>query len=256
MSLFNLFKKNRKVKEDLSNSPKKVDEKIDSSKKTVENKNTEKKASKPKNQDLKPTKKDVKEKVSTEKKITVTSGSFIDQRDGKEYKTVKIGKQTWFAENLAFKVQPDYSKQKYGSVTYNNDEALGKVYGQLYDVDEAIEACPSGWHLPSENDWDTLIDYLGGDKIAGGKLKEKGFEHWESPNEGATNESGFTALPGGSRGNSNFMELGTTGKWWSKSEVTGNSNYIWSYKIYSSSSEVSKQNVHWSAKFSVRCIKG
>ncbi len=82
--------------------------------------------------------------------------------------------------------------------------------------------CPAGWHLPGQAEWEQLIDYLGGDSIAGGKLKETGTTHWESPNTGATNESGFTALPGGEFSNygvSEFMFEGHDGLWWSAARI-------------------------------------
>ncbi len=119
----------------------------------------------------------------------VNYGSFIDPRDGNIYRTVQIGNQIWMAENFNFKTP--------SSLSYYNDELNSKKYGRLYTWNDAMEICPSGWHLPTPSDWDVLIKYLGGSAVAGGKLKEAGFEHWSSPNEGATNETGFTALPAG-----------------------------------------------------------
>lgn len=119
------------------------------------------------------------------------AGTFTDPRDGKTYKTVTIGTQRWFAENLAFKP----SSGNYW-MPANNPDSLAK-YGYLYDWETAKNACPSsgGWHLPTADEFMVLISYLGGDKEAGGKLKAT--TGWADPNAGATNESGFTALPGG-----------------------------------------------------------
>src|SRR5574344_426899 len=151
--------------------------------------------------------------------------TFTDSRDGKVYKTVTIGEQVWLAENLAYLPsvidpptgsedagnEPDRYSYLYGYA--DMDVAAAKAtenyqtYGVLYNWTSALTACPSGWHLPSDAEWKQLEMYLGvtqeeADETwwrgtdEGGKLKEVGTFHWESPNEGATNESGFTALPG------------------------------------------------------------
>ncbi len=124
--------------------------------------------------------------------------------DGKVYKIVKIGKQIWMAENLAYKTGT-------GSKAYNSNQRNVSVYGEEYSWESAIKACPSGWHLPTDDEWYTLIVYLGGRDVAGGKLKSTSI--WTRPNTGATNSSGFTALPIFRQG-----EYGTTideyGIWW------------------------------------------
>jgi uncharacterized protein (TIGR02145 family) len=117
-----------------------------------------------------------------------TTGTFIDPRDGKTYKIVKIGNQWWFAENFAY--------DSPNSVYYDNDPSNAE-YGRLYSWDDAKNYAPSGWHLPSLSEIDELVNFLGGKEIAGGKLKEEGTEHWNSPNIGATNESGFSARGSG-----------------------------------------------------------
>ena len=100
------------------------------------------------------------------------------------------------------------------------------TYGVLYNLNAALAACPAGWHLPSDAEWTELSDYLGGESVAGGKLKESGTTHWYGPNTGATNESGFTALPGGYRDNRGGFELvGHNGFWWSATE--GRIGYLW-----------------------------
>lgn len=140
------------------------------------------------------------------------TSSFTDPRDGKVYKIVTIGTQTWFAENLNYDTA--------GATYYNDDPALGAVYGRLYNWEYSQAVCPPGWHLPSYNEWNTFIDFLGSD--LGGKLKEPGFEHWSSKNTDATNESGFTALPGGAW---MFREYGVPAEYFGLHEAA----CFWSY---------------------------
>jgi uncharacterized protein (TIGR02145 family) len=98
------------------------------------------------------------------------AGTFKDSRDGKTYKTVKIGTQTWMANNLAFKASS-------GCCAYDNNKSNAAIYGYLYSWETAKNVCPTGWHLPSMAEWTTLIDYEGGE-TAGNKLKEAGSKHW------------------------------------------------------------------------------
>lgn len=159
-----------------------------------------------------------------------TSGfsTFTDPRDGNVYKTIQIGNQIWMAENL--KYLPSVVGYETGSVTYpyyyvygyngtNISDAKATenyaTYGVLYNWSAVMGGamnsnnnpsgvrgvCPEGWHVPSEAEWTELTDFLGGEVVAGGKLKETGTEHWKTPNKGATNETGFTALAGGMRSN-------------------------------------------------------
>lgn len=145
--------------------------------------------------------------------VAQVAGTFKDPRDGKVYKTVKIGNQTWMAENLAYKAGS-------GCWAYNNDQGNVATYGYLYNWETAKQVCPTGWHLPSDAEWKQLTTYLGGKDVAGGKLKEAGTAHWESPNEGATNESGFTAIPAGTRkSGGTFGSIGSSGYWWGSSEI-------------------------------------
>jgi uncharacterized protein (TIGR02145 family) len=105
---------------------------------------------------------------------------------------------------------------------YNNDPAMGVIYGKLYNwyaVNDPRGLAPTGWHVPSDAKWTTLSTCLGGAAVAGGAMKETGTTHWTSPNTGATNSSGFTALPGGYRyGNGTFSDVGNYGFWWSSTE--------------------------------------
>lgn len=138
------------------------------------------------------------------------SKPIYDDRDGQKYNLVTIGDQTWMQENLNF-----YTAK--GSFFYNNDSIrYAETYGRLYVWETAMEVCPQGWQLPSENDWYELEKNLGGVEIAGGKMKQKGYEFWAYPNEGATNESRFTALPAGYKNTNNrYSALGKYASFWS-----------------------------------------
>jgi len=134
-------------------------------------------------------------------------GTFTDSRDKKTYKTVKIGEQTWMAENLNYGAKD--------SECYGNKPANCTKYGRLYDWDEAMKVCPSGWHLPSKSEWEVLIEAVGGEKVAGKKLKAK--SGWEKKGNG-TDDYGFSALPGGGRFfHGEYSGLGYSGLWWSSS---------------------------------------
>ena len=175
-------------------------------------------------------------------------GTFTDARDGKVYKTVKIGTQTWMAENLAYKANN-------GCWAYNNNvENNAKKYGYLYNWEMAKNVCPSGWHLPTDAEWTTLTDYLGGDSIAGGKLKETGTTHWKYPNFDATNVSGFTALPGDHR-NSNgiFGGIKEYGHWWSSTKY--DTDDVWYRYIFHYYCSVIRDHGGKKEAISVRCIK-
>lgn len=138
------------------------------------------------------------------------TSSFEDSRDGKKYKTVKIGEQIWMAQNLDYHGEKD----NFG-ICYENKSENCKKYGRLYDWSEAAEACPEGWFLPREEEWRILMDFVGGKNIAGDKLKAK--SGWGDSDKG-TNEYGFSALPGG-LGNSrnNFTYVNSVASWWSSS---------------------------------------
>ena len=206
---------------------------------------------------------------------------FIDIRDSIVYKTVKIGNQCWMAENLAYlpKVSrsmsgssdsPYYYVYGYEGTSVSAAKATENysTYGVLYNWSAALEACPAGWHLPSDDEWKELEMFLGMSQSEadeggirgtdeGGKLKETGYEHWDTPNEGATNESGFTALPGGCRWyDGNFRYIGELGMWWTYPE---NPDYICRggcmrecvYNIR----KVVRSNLDKKTGLSVRCIR-
>ena len=171
---------------------------------------------------------EVRQKLEELKKEqNLLENGFTDTRDGHHYNVVKIGDQIWMAENLEIGKMINFGSEETDNgviekYCYNNDPKNCEIYGGLYYEDEMMNytydntskhfgskfkegaqgICPNGWHIPSKSEWDYLIKYLGGRDIAGGKLKEAGYRHWSLPNTGATNESGFTALPGGG----SFME--------------------------------------------------
>jgi uncharacterized protein (TIGR02145 family) len=151
--------------------------------------------------------------------------------EGNTYQTVMIGTQLWMAENLKSTKYNDgtgiplvknsdwYTLTTPAYCWYNNDyKSFGKIYGALYNgyAVETGKLCPTGWHVPAEDDWIKLSNYLGGEQAAGGKLKKTGTSHWKNPNAGASNSTGFTALPGGARWMiGRFDLLGRRGYWWS-----------------------------------------
>ena len=206
-------------------------------------------------------------------------GTFTDTRDNRIYNTVKIGNQIWMAENL--KYLPNVTGPETESLTiplcyvygyYGTDvnEAMATynytTYGVLYNWPAAMNGeasstanpsgvqgiCPEGWHLPSDAEWTQLADYLGGETVAGGKLKEIDTTHWNSPNTGATNESGFTALPGGYRDiDGVFINVGGVGFWWSSTKGTTD-NAFWR-RI--SGRNVFRGGYRKDMGCSVRCVK-
>ena len=176
-----------------------------------------------------------------------SSGStFTDPRDGKVYKTVKIGNQIWMAENLA------YAPSSGNYWAYDNDNSNVETYGYLYDWETACDVCPDGWHLPTDAEWTELTDYLG--ENAGGKLKATGTGLWYDPNTGATNETGFTALPGGYRSyDGTFDDVGYNGYWWSATEYSA--TVAWNRVMVSSYGGVGRGNVNKEVGLSVRCVR-
>jgi uncharacterized protein (TIGR02145 family) len=156
--------------------------------------------------------------------------------DGNTYKTVQIGTQVWMAENLKTTkyndgtaiplVTDDKAWEALSTPAYcwyNKDKQANKnTYGALYNwfAVNTGKLCPTGWHVSTYVEWKTLTNYLGGENVAGGKLKETGTTHWWRSNADVTNETGFTALPGGSRSSDGeFKSIGGNGVWWSTSEI-------------------------------------
>jgi len=170
-------------------------------------------------------------------------GTFRDPRDGKTYKTVKIGNQVWLAENLAYKP----SIGNYWA--YDNNSSNVAKYGYLYDWQTARNVCPTGWHLPSDAEWTQLTDFVGSNP--GTKLKAK--SGWNSNGNG-NDDYGFSALPGGYRNyNGNFYDVGNSGNWWSSTEY--DTNDAWIRSMYYFNSKVSRYYYKKSWGFSVRCLR-
>jgi uncharacterized protein (TIGR02145 family) len=199
--------------------------------------------------------------------------SIVDMRDGKIYKTIKIGNQWWMAENLNIGVLIDYTQwasdnnniEKY---CYNNSDSMCNIYGGLYLWQEMMQynygdkinpsntqgICPCGWHLPADEEWQELIDFLGGRSVAGGKLKETGTNHWKHTNIETTNETGFTALPAGNLwGYGAFKNLNTGTAFWSTKEYFH--FYAWSRQMNDLGSGIGRWEATRNCGFSVRCIK-
>ena len=169
-----------------------------------------------------------------------TIGTMTDLRDGKTYKTVKIGNQTWMAENLNY-----YARNSWCNKC--------EIYGQLYTYESALNASPSGWHLPSDQEWSTLIDYLGGEAVAGGKLKAT--TGWNSPNTEATNSSGFSALPGGYfiDFSGQFVEEGSDANFWTRTPL--DYQYACPYGLGHDNGKVGRGKFYRRFGCSVRCVK-
>jgi uncharacterized protein (TIGR02145 family) len=163
---------------------------------------------------------------------------------------VTIGTQTWMSVNL------DVDDGLGGIYAYDDNEANVATYGRLYTWDAAVRVAASidGWHLPSDAEWTTLTTYLGGESVAGGKLKETGTTHWASPNTGATNETGFTAMPGGARdSNGSFSNIGYVGYWWSATEF--NAASAWYRVMLTHDSAVGIGYSDKEVGYSIRLIK-
>ena len=170
--------------------------------------------------------------------------TFTDNRDGETYKYGQIGNQFWLSENLRFKPDSD------NYWAYNNNEADVILYGYLYSWEAAIKVCPSGWHLPSNDEWTELSDYLGGSGAAGGKMKVTGTTSWNAPNTDATNSSGFSALSCGTYDGMVFDGRGNLTHFWS-SDMHFNIWWLSGHFGHLGSSMVDMY--HESA--SVRCVK-
>ena len=185
--------------------------------------------------------------------------------DGYDYSTVLIGDQCWFAENCRYlpvvssssagsETSPYYYVYGYEGSTVEEAKATSnyETYGVLYNwpavMTEGI--CPSGWHIPSDEEFTELTDFLGGESVAGGKMKEAGYDHWYSPNTGATNSSGWTGLPGGYRAPGGFG--GNQGRWWSASESGASS---WRRLLSGSSEDVDRNINNRYYGYSARCVR-
>lgn len=209
------------------------------------------------------------------------AGTLTDARDGNTYRTVRIGSQWWMAENLSVGVgsmdglQFVTDRGVWSTLTtpgyswINNDEATYRdPYGALYNwyaVDSG-RLCPTGWHVPTDAEWKRAEVHLGMDlreadrsglrgSTVGGTLKEAGTGFWNPPNLGATDDSGFAALPGGHRNwqTGDFIDLGLYGSFWSS--TAADSRTAWRRTLYSGDTHVRRLTSHKRDGFSVRCLK-
>jgi uncharacterized protein (TIGR02145 family) len=179
--------------------------------------------------------------------LTFFACSSEGDKDLVNYKTVKIGSQIWMAENM--------NRDISGSKCYNDSEANCDIYGRLYDWNAARLVCPSGWHLPSDEEWTQLTDYVGGSATAGIKLKAKnGWNSLKGESGNGTDDFGFSALPGGyGPSNDNFYSLGYYGNWWSTTESDSTTAY---YRNMSFNDvDVSRFATYKIWFHSVRCLK-
>ena len=197
--------------------------------------------------------------------------------------SIKIGAQTWTTKNLDVANYSDGTEipqvtdpTEWAKLTtgawcyYNNDSTNSTTYGKLYnwyavagiydeasktDVTQRKSLAPLGYHIPSDTEWTTLTDYLGGLAVAGGKMKETGTTHWLSPNQNATNSSGFTALPGGYRSSSNsyYNYIGANCSWWSSSEDV--SHNAWYRTLNYTNGDGTRIYTSEKGGKSVRCVK-
>lgn len=206
-------------------------------------------------------------------KTTLTGYGTITDVDGNVYHVVTIGTQVWMVENLKTTKYRNgdpipnvsdgtvWSDLKTGAYcnydnNANNSIASGRLYNWYAANDDRIIA-PLGWHVPSDAEWTILTTYLGGENVAGGKLKEIGTTHWQSPNTDATNESGFTAIQGGYLDRSGiFNEFETKCFWWSSTTFYDNYNeYAWIRHLSYYNARITKSYMYNSMGCSIRCVR-
>ncbi len=205
------------------------------------------------------------------------SGSRFNQKlsydnvidiDGNNYKTIAIGNQTWMAENLKVTryrngnpISLVSNNLQWQNTTtgawcyYNNDSINNTLYGKLYNWFAVnTEICPAGWHIPTDAEWSALENVLEGTTIAGGKMKSITSNYWKDPNTGATNTSGFSALPGGFRNNSGqFSTISNYGAWWTS--TANGTNQAWERDISFNAGSLYRSSYSQNYGFAVRCLK-
>jgi uncharacterized protein (TIGR02145 family) len=198
-----------------------------------------------------------------------TLSTSVTDIDGNTYNTVQIGDQVWMSENLkTFRYRNGglisnvtdntaWSNSTIGAWSYyNNAEANNAIYGKLYNWYTTLgdTLCPTGWGVPTDAEWTTLTTYLGGESVAGGKMKTIGTAYWESPNTGAINSSGFSVRPGGFRySDSSFFDIRNFAFFWSATE--GVSGIAWNRSLGSGSGGVFRYSYNKSVGASVRCLR-
>jgi uncharacterized protein (TIGR02145 family) len=203
----------------------------------------------------------------------LTYGTMTDQQ-GNTYKTIVIGTQEWMAENLNTSIYrngdaipTNLDDAAWENTTsgawayYNNDASYACPYGKLYNwyacVDDR-ELCPVGWHVPTDAEWTILTSYLGGEPVAGGKMKTTGTIEavtglWYEPNSGATNSSGFSAVPGGLKVSNGGSSIGVDGYWWSSADADALN--AWYRIVVGGNAGVGRGNGVKHLGFSVRCLR-
>lgn len=201
----------------------------------------------------------------------IKNSNTVTDIDGNIYKTVKIGAQIWMAENL--KVTHYRNGDPIPNATenatwvdlttgawcnYNNDDALGTKYGKLYNfyaIADVRNIAPIGWHVATDAEWTELTTGLGGENVAGGKLKEAGTQNWKSPNIGATNETGFDALPSIYQfdNDGSFYLVGDCSYWWTATDNGTSEPYF--RNLDPNDSHVYRESSGMAYGFSVRCVR-
>ena len=196
--------------------------------------------------------------------------AIVKDIDGNSYNIITIGTQEWLLENLkttryqngeAIAMVTDDNQWNSLSTgafcNYENDAGYGSTYGHLYNWYAVIDSrniCPKGWHVPTDEEWDILTSFLGGDVVAAGKMKESTATFWVSPNVGATNESGFTALPAGYRSvKGEFHSLGSYTFLWSSTGY--GSETAWCRFFQNANDQIDRIDNYKAFGFSVRCVK-
>jgi uncharacterized protein (TIGR02145 family) len=204
---------------------------------------------------------------------SLTYGTVTDI-GGISYKTIPIGQQVWMAENLKTSRLNDgttiplvVSNSEWTNIQTpaycwfdNNKEVYENIYGAYYNwyAVSTGKLCPAGWHVPSDAEWQQLVNFLGGNAVAGSKIKEAGTNNWSQSNKDATNSSGFTALPSGLRGSQDglFDGQGTYGGWWSTTENNPSPlGAVWSRWIRGDTTLVLRGEIFKIDGFNVRCLK-
>ena len=215
-----------------------------------------------------------KEKTTQSSNDLGKPGANITDNEGNVYKTVTIGNQHWMAENLKVSKYNDgsaipninidslWKNNTTGAWAYhNNDTTNNAKYGKLYNwfvvnptMNGNKNVCPSGWHVPTDAEWTVLTNFLGGELVAGGKMKEVDTISWNKPNTAANNKSLFTALPGGSRNyDGTFEPIGKFGNWWTSTEDY--TFFAWYRNLNESNGAASKGSGLEESGFSVRCLR-
>jgi len=194
----------------------------------------------------------------------------VTDYDNNVYQTITVGNRVWMAENLKVThyqngdpiptIESDNIWENISTganCEYDNNASNVATYGRLYNWSAVIDSrglAPIGWHVASMDEWQTLVDSLGGSGIAGGKLKKTGITQWNSPNTGATNEIGFTALPGGHRNfTGRFWYVGQEAYFWTTAEL--DPDYAWCRKLKYDSTTILEMIKKKPSGLSVRCVR-